>query len=115
VTSRFRINVFIKTAGHAADAGDERQRRIAALRLADQLQAGRAAGADVVAGLVRRRSLQASRPIPHARLGEATWPLEEGRMDETTFMDDLYRAFDDRAQVDPRSVSTTATGICWSG
>jgi predicted AlkP superfamily phosphohydrolase/phosphomutase len=30
---------------------------------------------------------------------EATWPLNEGRMDERTFMEDLYRAFDDRAQV----------------
>ena len=30
---------------------------------------------------------------------EATWPLNEGRMDEQTCMDDLYRAFDDRAQV----------------
>lgn len=30
---------------------------------------------------------------------EATWPLEEGRLDEEAFMDDLYRAFDDRARV----------------
>jgi predicted AlkP superfamily phosphohydrolase/phosphomutase len=30
---------------------------------------------------------------------EATWPLNEGRMDEGTFMEDLYKAFDDRAQV----------------
>ena len=30
---------------------------------------------------------------------EATWPLNEGRMDEATFMSDLYRAFDDRAEV----------------
>ncbi len=30
---------------------------------------------------------------------EATWPLNEGRMDEQTFMEDLYKAFDDRAQV----------------
>ncbi len=30
---------------------------------------------------------------------EANWPLEENRIDEATFMDDLYRAFDDRAQV----------------
>jgi predicted AlkP superfamily phosphohydrolase/phosphomutase len=30
---------------------------------------------------------------------EATWPLNEGRMDEHTFMEDLYRAFDDRSQV----------------
>jgi predicted AlkP superfamily phosphohydrolase/phosphomutase len=30
---------------------------------------------------------------------EATWPLNEGRMDERTFMEDLYAAFDDRARV----------------
>jgi predicted AlkP superfamily phosphohydrolase/phosphomutase len=30
---------------------------------------------------------------------EATWPLNEERIDEQAFMDDLYRAFDDRAQV----------------
>jgi predicted AlkP superfamily phosphohydrolase/phosphomutase len=30
---------------------------------------------------------------------EATWPLNEGRMDEKTFMDDLMVAFDDRAKV----------------
>ena len=30
---------------------------------------------------------------------EATWPLNEDRIDEQTFMDDLYRAFDDRAHV----------------
>jgi predicted AlkP superfamily phosphohydrolase/phosphomutase len=38
---------------------------------------------------------------PFRTLGwaEATWPLNEGRMDEQTFMEDLYKAFDDRAQV----------------
>ena len=38
---------------------------------------------------------------PYRTLGwaEATWPLNEDRLDEQTFMDDLYRAFDDRAQV----------------
>ena len=30
---------------------------------------------------------------------EATWPLNEGRMDEQTFMADLEKAFDDRAHV----------------
>ena len=30
---------------------------------------------------------------------EATWPLNEDRIDEKAFMDDLFRAFDDRAQV----------------
>jgi predicted AlkP superfamily phosphohydrolase/phosphomutase len=38
---------------------------------------------------------------PYRTLGwaEATWPLNEDRLDEKSFMDDLYRAFDDRAQV----------------
>jgi len=38
---------------------------------------------------------------PYRTLGwaEATWPLNEDRIDEKTFMEDLYRAFDDRAQV----------------
>lgn len=38
---------------------------------------------------------------PYRTLGwaEATWPLNDGRMNEQTFIDDLYRAFDDRAQV----------------
>src|SRR5207245_8249174 len=38
---------------------------------------------------------------PYRTLGraEATWPRNEDRIDEKTFMDDLYRAFDDRAQV----------------
>jgi predicted AlkP superfamily phosphohydrolase/phosphomutase len=30
---------------------------------------------------------------------EATWPLNEDRIDEKAFLDDLFRAFDDRAQV----------------
>ena len=38
---------------------------------------------------------------PYRTLGwaEATWPLNEERLDEQTFMQDLYRAFDDRAHV----------------
>jgi predicted AlkP superfamily phosphohydrolase/phosphomutase len=38
---------------------------------------------------------------PFRTLGwaEATWPLNEDRMDEQTFMEDLNRAFDDRANV----------------
>ncbi len=43
----------------------------------------------------------------HERLGtfrtlgwaEATWPLNEDRIDEKAFLDDLFRAFDDRSQV----------------
>ena len=38
---------------------------------------------------------------PFRTLGwaEATWPLNENRMDEGTFMKDMYKAFDDRAHV----------------
>jgi len=38
---------------------------------------------------------------PFRTLGwaEATWPLNENRMDEGTFMADMYKAFDDRAHV----------------
>ncbi len=38
---------------------------------------------------------------PYRTLGwpEATWPLNEERIDEATFMEDLDRAFDDRAEV----------------
>jgi predicted AlkP superfamily phosphohydrolase/phosphomutase len=38
---------------------------------------------------------------PYRTLGwaEATWPLDENRIDERTFMDDLYRALDDRMQL----------------
>lgn len=31
--------------------------------------------------------------------GAATWPLNENRIDERAFMDDLYRALDDRMQI----------------
>src|SRR5256712_827026 len=45
---------------------------------------------------------------PYRTLGwaEATWPLNEDRIDEKTFMDDLYRAFDDRAQVILQRIDT---------
>lgn len=37
---------------------------------------------------------------------EATWPLNEDRIDEKAFMDDLDRAFDDRAQVILQRIDT---------
>jgi predicted AlkP superfamily phosphohydrolase/phosphomutase len=45
---------------------------------------------------------------PYRTLGwaEATWPLNEDRLDEKPFMDDLYRAFDDRAQVILQRIDT---------
>ena len=59
-----------------------------------------AADPDLVAGVVlvaiSTKQLGNYRTLGWA---EATWPLNEGRMDEKTFMDDLMVAFDDRAQV----------------
>ncbi len=45
---------------------------------------------------------------PYRTLGwaEATWPLNEDRIDEKVFMDDLFRAFDDRAQVILQRIDT---------
>jgi predicted AlkP superfamily phosphohydrolase/phosphomutase len=45
---------------------------------------------------------------PYRTLGwaEATWPLNEDRIDEKVFMEDLYRAFDDRAQVILQRIDT---------
>jgi predicted AlkP superfamily phosphohydrolase/phosphomutase len=37
---------------------------------------------------------------------EATWPLNEDRIDEKAFMDDLFRAFDDRAKIVLREVDS---------
>ncbi len=37
---------------------------------------------------------------------EATWPLNEDRIDEKAFMDDLFRAFDDRARIILREVES---------
>ena len=49
---------------------------------------------------------------PFRTLGwaEATWPLNEERIDEKAFMDDLYRAFDDRAQVILERLDAHAVG-----
>ena len=49
---------------------------------------------------------------PYRTLGwaEATWPLNEDRLDEKTFMDDLFRAFDDRAQVILQRLGGQAVG-----
>ena len=42
---------------------------------------------------------------------EATWPLNEDRIDEKAFMDDLFKAFDDRAQVVLREVESGKSDV----
>ena len=45
---------------------------------------------------------------------EATWPLNEGRMDEKTFMDDLYSGLRRPRAGDPPPAGRARTGICSS-
>jgi len=99
VDLRFRVNVFITLRGMA---------QIILLRADDDLQ--------LYVSPVNWRPEAPPLPIssptsfaetltktlgPFRTLGwaEATWPLEEGRIDEAVFMEDLSRAFDDRARV----------------
>ena len=66
---------------HGAAAADESRQRAAAVHLAGQLEAGQSAGADVVAGVLLRRSLQGSSattarwdgPKPPGRSTRGAW------------------------------------------
>ena len=99
-------------ARHGADAAGERRQRAAALRVAGELQAGRAAGADLVAGGLLRRPLQGDRQLPHARLGRSDLGAERrahGREDVHGRPHGRLRR--PRAR-DPATASTPRTGIC---
>jgi predicted AlkP superfamily phosphohydrolase/phosphomutase len=95
----FRINFLVRIHGMAQlllmNAGDELQLYISPVNWKpDSPPMPMSAPASFAEDLYER--LGAFRTLGWA---EATWPLNEGRMDEGTFLDDLYRAFDDRAQV----------------
>jgi len=42
---------------------------------------------------------------------EATWPLNEDRIDEKAFMDDLFRAFDDRAKIALEEIASSRSDL----
>ena len=95
----FNINLLVRVHGMAQlyliRAGQELQLYISPVNWKpDNPPAPMSAPASFAADLYERLG-------PYRTLGwaEATWPLNEDRIDEKTFMDDLYRAFDDRAQV----------------
>lgn len=95
----FNINLIVRVHGMAQlyliGAGQELQLYISPVNWkADNPPAPMSWPAQFSADLYERLG-------PYRTLGwaEATWPLNEDRIDEKTFMDDLYRAFDDRAQV----------------
>ena len=101
VPLEFRVNFLVRLYGHGAVLPGARRRANCSST------SRRSTG-----GPTPPRDARSPRPtgLPkslYERLGtyrtlgwaEATWPLNEDRIDEKAFMDDLYRAFDDRAQV----------------
>ena len=95
----FEINLLVRVHGMAQlyliGAGQELQLYVSPVNWRpDRPPAPMSSPASFAAELYERLG-------PYRTLGwaEATWPLNEDRLDEKTFMDDLYRAFDDRAQV----------------
>jgi hypothetical protein len=102
----FDINLLLRVHGMAQmyliRAGQELQLYISPVNWKpDNPPAPMSAPASFAADLYERLG-------PYRTLGwaEATWPLNEDRIDEKTFMDDLYRAFDDRAQVILQRIDT---------
>ena len=95
----FRINFFVRVKGMAqlqlVEAGQELKLYVSPVNWKpDAPPVPMSYPDDFAADLYDRLG-------PFRTLGwaEATWPLREGRMDEQTFMEDLGRAFDDRANV----------------
>ena len=95
----FRVNFLVRLHGMAQlyliKASDDLQLYISPVNWKpDNPPAAMSAPASFAADLYERLG-------PYRTLGwaEATWPLNEDRLDEKSFMDDLNRAFDDRAQV----------------
>jgi predicted AlkP superfamily phosphohydrolase/phosphomutase len=102
----FRINLLVRVHGMAQlyliRAGQELELYISPVNWKpDKPPTAMSAPASLSADLYERLG-------PYRTLGwaEATWPLNEDRLDEKAFMDDLYRAFDDRAQVILQRIDT---------
>ena len=95
----FRINMFVRVKGMAQlyliDAGQELQLYVSPVNWRPDappmpMSYPEGFAEDISDRIGRFRTLG---------WAEATWPLNEGRMDEATFIDDAGRAFDDRANV----------------
>lgn len=95
----FRINFFVRVKGmaqfHLIDAGRELQLYVSPVNWRPDAPPLPISSPEGFAEEISER-IGRFRTLGWA---EATWPLNEGRMDEATFMDDLGRAFDDRANV----------------
>ena len=99
INTDFDINFFIRIHGmltfYLSDAGNELKLYASPINFRpDAPPVPLSAPSSLAADLYKRLG-------PYRTLGwaEATNPLREERIDEKTFMDDLFRAFDDRANV----------------
>ena len=99
INTDFDINFFIRIHGmltfYLSDAGNELKLYASPINFRpDAPPLPLSAPSSLAADLYKRLG-------PYRTLGwaEATNPLREERIDEKTFMDDLFRAFDDRANV----------------
>lgn len=99
ITLSFRINLFVSVQGmaqvHVIKADDDLQIYISPVNWKPDAPPVPMSSPARFAGDLYK----ALGPFRTLGWAEATWPLNEDRMSEATFMDDLYRAFDDRAQV----------------
>jgi predicted AlkP superfamily phosphohydrolase/phosphomutase len=99
INLKFRINLFMTVEGmaqvHLMKAGDDLQIYVSPINWKPDAPPVPMSSPARFAGDLYK-SIGPFRTLGWA---EATWPLNEDRMSEATFMDDLYRAFDDRAQV----------------
>lgn len=108
INLKFRINVFLSIEGmaqvHVMKADDDLQIYVSPVNWKP------GATPVPISSPVRLAGDLYKKLGPFRTLGwaEATMPLEEGRMSEATFMDDLYRAFDDRAQVILNRMTSTS-------
>jgi predicted AlkP superfamily phosphohydrolase/phosphomutase len=95
----FRVNALVQTQGMAQalllNAGDELQLYVSPVNWKPDDPPAPMSSPEGFAGEI----FDAIGPYRTLGWAEATWALNEDRMDEQAFMDDLYRAFDDRAQV----------------
>ena len=107
----FRVNALVRIRGMVqvllVKAGDDLQLYVSPVNWpADSPMVPISAPASYAADL--HRQFGTYRTLGWA---EATWPLNEDRIDEKAFMDDLFRAFDDRAKIALEEIASSRSDL----
>ncbi len=99
VPLEFRVNLLVRVYGMAQlfliKAGDDLQLYVSPINWRPESPLVPISSPDSFSAELQKR-FGTYRTLGWA---EATWPLNEDRIDEQAFMDDLFRAFDDRARI----------------